>query len=485
MPKPVWLIEGAGSPHMIEIQQSGNERVAIETGYDLIIIGGGLAGIAAALEARKLNPGWRIALLESRRRLGGRAGSFVDPKTGLWIDNCQHVGLGCCPELIDFVAELGRPDAFRRSKELLFCNLDGTIDRIYGSRFLPPPLHLAPAFAKVRFLSLRDKIALACGILKLVLTPSTRLENRSAADWLKSNFQTENAIRNIWEPVLISALNDSLDRVHAAGARKVMLESFFSRPDGFHLLVPAMPLGILFDEQVRKRSDKLSIEIHDGKTAQKISRLEGRKGYEIEIQPETRLTARNIIVATPWPNTQRLLDYLNSDSLGPLIDSIKKFEKSPITGIHLVLDRQVCNYQEVALLGRTIQWVFDHTAADCAYQPDMVPPGGQSLQLVVSASHSLLKLSRDEVIEIALSELNQVFPEMQSAGVVSSWVVTEHAATFSPGPGTDRLRPFQKTLLPGLAVAGDWTKTGWPSTMEGAIRSGRLAARALSNPTGH
>lgn len=449
--------------------------------HDLVIVGGGLAGIASAIEARKLNPGWRIALLESRRRLGGRAGSFVDPKTGKWVDNCQHVGLGCCPELIDFVAELGRPDAFRRSTELLFCSLDGRIDRIYGSRFLPPPLHLAPAFAKVGFLSFRDKLTLAYGILKLVLTLDRKLEEMPFSSWLKAHFQTENAIRNLWEPVLVSALNDSLDRIHSAGAKKVMLESFFRRRDGFHLLVPAMPLGILFDEVVRQKFENDQIAMIEGHAVQEMKYDEQNNQFEIVMQDDLNVISRNVILATPWPVAAKLLETLGNCNIMEEINKFRRLEKSPITGIHIVLDKRVCEYREIALLGRTIQWVFDHTEADCKHQPGLLPVGGQSLQLVISASHSLLKRNRDEIMEIVISELKQVFPEMQSAAVVSSWVVTEHAATFSPGPGTEKLRPEQKTVLPGLALAGDWTKTGWPSTMEGAIRSGRLAARALAD----
>ncbi|MFM7738966.1 MAG: FAD-dependent oxidoreductase, partial [Planctomycetota bacterium] len=388
---------------MAEMQSTGERASGNETGYDLLVVGGGLAGIAAALEARKLNPDWRIALLESRRRLGGRAGSFIDPKSGNWIDNCQHVGLGCCPELIDFVAGLGRPDAFRRSAELLFYHPDGYVDRIYGSRFLPPPLHLAPAFAKVRFLNVRDKLALAYGILKLVMTPYRTLEEISVASWLNQNRQTPNAIHNLWEPVLVSALNDSLDRIHAAGAKKVMLESFFRRRDGFHLLVPAMPLGILFDEDVRRKFERDKIAIYEGNAVQQLHYHEPKKQFEIAMQDGLNFTAGNLILATPWPAAAKLLEALGMTEFHETVEKFKKLEKSPITGIHLVLDKRVCEYQEIALLGRTIQWVFDHTAADVKYQPGLVPEGGQSLQLVVSASHSLLKYNRDEIMGIALS----------------------------------------------------------------------------------
>jgi squalene-associated FAD-dependent desaturase len=447
--------------------------------YDLAIIGGGLAGIAAAMEARKKRPGWRIALVESRRRLGGRAGSFIDPKTGAWIDNCQHVGLGCCPELIDFVAELGVSAAFRRAESLLFLSPDGHVDSISASRFLPPPLHLAIAFARVQFLSFKDKLLLGYGLLKLVATPSSWLSGVSVADWLNRNYQTRNAIQSLWEPVLVSALNDDLDKLDSAGARKVFLESFFKKRDGFHLLVPAMPLGLLFDEHVRAFFNKNQIEIIEGEPANAI-RLQ-KDIFEIEFQKGQKIKSHQLILATPWQSAGRLLESMNDQRITNTIQSISSLETSPITGVHLVIDRNVCPYNEIALLGRTSQWVFDHTTIDRQYHPEMIPENGQSLHVVISASHRLSKLKRESILEIIVDELKMAFPEMQSAHVLSSWVVTEHAATFSPSPESVTIRPDQKTAIPGLALAGDWTRTGWPSTMEGAIRSGRLAARVLKS----
>ena len=445
--------------------------------YDLCIIGGGLAGLAAALEARRQWPGHRIALIESRTRLGGRAGSFIDPKTGNWVDNCQHVGLGCCDELIAFVNRLGAPNAFRRVPELKFLAPDGTVDVIYGTRWLPAPLHLAPAFARIRFLSTWDKLTLGLGLLKLAATPPRWLAGRNVADWLKCNFQTSRSIKRLWEPVLVSALNDSLDKLDLACARKVFVESFFARRDGFHLLVPAMPLGELFDTLAREALTTNKIDIFDNLACHNISKQESH--FHLELRDNSFLRCSQAIIATPWKKAAQLCESINLEELAPLVHAARRMNPSPITGIHLQLDRTVCHHSEIALLDTTTQWIFDHTQADHGQPGCTLPPGGQSLHLVVSASHELCKKSRDEILEILLAELNHAFPEMQSAQVLSAWVVTEHAATFSPSPEAESVRPAQNSPVAGLALAGDWTQTGWPATMEGAIRSGLLAARAL------
>lgn len=447
---------------------------------DVAIIGGGLAGIAAALEFHDINPESRIALFESRKRLGGRAGSFVDPKTGAWVDNCQHVGLGCCDALVRFVARLGVPDAFRRSTELKFRTPDGRTSAIRAFPLLPAPLHLGASFARLHFLGLFDKFMLAVGLAKLAITPMGLLRGRSVAEWLKSNRQTSRAIARFWEPVLVSALNDSLDQLDVAGARQVFVESFFRRRDGFHLLVPAMPLGELFDTHARLALANSGVEVVENMACRLIEPMPGGT-FRLHFRDGSARVAHKVILAVSWSVAATILLTLDDSSLNEIIAGADFLRPSPITGIHLVVDRKVCDEPEIALIDTTSQWVFDHTAADLRQAAASVPPGGQSLHVVVSASHGLVGKSREEIFEIVLGELRAAFPAMAGADVVSSWVVTEHAATFSPAPGTEAIRPAAVTPIKGLFLAGDWTATHWPATMEGAIRSGLTAARASAD----
>jgi squalene-associated FAD-dependent desaturase len=446
---------------------------------DVAIIGGGLAGVAAALELRDLAPQARIALFESRKRLGGRAGSFVDPKSGAWVDNCQHVGLGCCDELVSFVRKLGAPDAFRRVASLKFRTPDGRSSAISAFPLLPAPLHLGFSFARLHFLSLRDKAMLAFGLLKLAATPPARLRGRSVAEWLIRNRQTNRTIARFWEPVLVSALNDSLDELDVAGARQVFVESFFRRRDGYHLLVPSMPLGELFDSKVRVALEQANIELQSNMACRGFEIL-GDGSFRLHFRDGSSQIARKLILAVPWAAAAELAKTANQPELAPVVDHAERLKPSPITGIHLILDRRICDESEVALLDTTAQWVFDHTEADRRQNPEMVPAGGQSLHVVVSASHELAEKSREEILAIISNDLQRMFPAMVGANVISSWVVTEHAATFSPAPGTEAFRPQSTTPIPGLFLAGDWTDTGWPATMEGAIRSGISAAKAAT-----
>ncbi len=446
---------------------------------DVAIIGGGLAGVAAALKVHDLQPNDRIGLFESRKRLGGRAGSFVDPKTGAWVDNCQHVGLGCCDELVKFVERLGAPNAFRRSTSLKFRTPDGRSSAIGALPLLPAPLHLGLSFARLHFLGLFDKCMLALGLSKLAITPTARLRGRSVAEWLESNRQTPRTIARFWEPVLVSALNDSLEKLDVAGARQVFVESFFRRRDGYHLLIPAMPLGELFDAYARQALSKSDIVLEENMACRAIEPLDDGN-FRLHFRDGSQRIARNVILAVPWTAAAEILTTMNRPELSGIIAGAESLVDSPITGIHLVLDRKICDESETALLDTTSQWVFDHTEADRRQSLSSVPPGGQSLHVVVSASHALARKSRDEILEIVLGELRTAFPAMASANVISSWVVTEHAATFSPAPGTDATRPEAATPVAGLYLAGDWTSTGWPATMEGAIRSGLAAATAVS-----
>lgn len=461
------------------MNETALDEIETSASYDLVVIGGGLAGIAAALEFRKLHPDSRIALFESRKRLGGRAGSFVDPKTGAWVDNCQHVGLGCCDELLHFVDSLGAADAFRRVRTLRFRTPDGRTSAISAVPILPAPLHLGLSFARLHFLSLWDKSTLGFGMMKLAATPPARLKGRSVADWLRANFQTRRSIARFWEPVLVSALNDSLDRLDVSGARQVFVESFFKRRDGFHLLIPAVPLGELFDTRARKTLENGRIEVFDNRACRRIEPLAA--GFRLHFRDESAVVARNVILAVPWAACAELMRSTGRPGLQATIERADSLQPSPITGVHLILDRKVCDESEVALLDTTAQWAFDHSDADRSQPNANLPADGQSLHVVVSASRCLTEMKREAILDLIVGELQASFPRMKGARILSSWVVTEHAATFGPAPGTDAIRPENTTALPGLYLAGDWTATGWPATMEGAIRSGLNAARVAKD----
>ena len=425
---------------------------------DVIIAGGGLAGLAAA--AALGAAGYRVTLLESRGFVGGRATSY--PITGSngkseTIDNCQHILLRCCTNLMDFYARLGAAEKIRFHKEFFFIEPGGRVSTL-KSGLLPPPLHFAEAFARLGFLGLRDKVAIGRALLSLRRERRRRtdLDSITMLDWLREKQQTPAAIERFWRQVLVSAINEELDRMAAAHGFQVFWLGFLAGSNSYQMGVPAVPLGELYGSEGWRRLPNVRIE-----TRQTVTAIDAAAG-EVEAGG-TRYRGDFVVCALPF---ERLAGVLPDAGVDAGI-----FEHSPITGIHLWFDRRVTELPHGTLLDRTIQWFFNKDE-------------GRYLQLVVSASRKLTPMSRGEVIEMALRELAEFLPPVAEAKVEKAHVVKEVRATFSARPGLEALRPGAATRHPKLFLAGDWTRSGWPATMEGAVRSGYLAAEAVTRASG-
>jgi zeta-carotene desaturase len=269
-------------------------------------------------------------------------------------------------------------------------------------------------------------------------------------DWLLQKRQTNRAIDRFWRQVLVSAINEDLDRLAAIHGFKVFWLGFLSRSDAYEMGVPSVPLGELYSAGRLERAG--DIRVHTRSTVQRIS------GDGFVVDGECR-TADYYLCALPF-------ERLESVALpAPALDH------SPITGIHLWFDREITSLPHATLLDRTIQWVFNKD-------------GGRYLQLVVSASRDLTALSRSEIIDLALGDLRLFFPKVRDAQLLKAHVVKEQRATFSASPGTEALRPGPETTMPNVFMAGDWTRSAWPATMEGAVRSGYLAAESIAKAAG-
>lgn len=442
------------------------------------IIGGGLAGLAAAVELSR--HGVPVMLFEARDRLGGRASSFVDPESGETVDNCQHVGLGCCTNWLHFCRILGVSGALRVERSLTFIDPEGRASRLAASP-LPAPLHLAPAFVRLKFLTWGEKRRLAWGLWRLArLRPEEIPATESFADWLRRHGQTERLLARFWEVVLVSALSESLDRIDVGHARKVFVDGFLRHRRGWEVYVPTVPLDELYGTAVQNW-----LREHGGavRLRSAVRRLEGdlRRITAIELRTGERVFTEDVILAVPH---HRLLDLLPSDvAAHPLLRGVERLEAAPITSLHLWFDRTITSLRQAVLIGRMSQWLFARPGPDDAPQDRRADPspaeprGGCAYQVVISASRSLRGLSREEVRDRVLGELAALWPEAQAARLRHWRLVTEQRAVFSVTPGVDALRPPQQSPTQNLQLAGDWTATGWPATMEGAVRSGRLAAQ--------
>ncbi|MBV8076915.1 MAG: FAD-dependent oxidoreductase [Planctomycetaceae bacterium] len=446
-------------------------------GPRVVIVGGGLAGLATAVAL--VGRGLRITLVESRPRLGGRASSFLDPATGEPVDNCQHVSLGCCTNLADFCRRVGTADLFLRGPEIVFLSPEGRVSRLRAG-ILPAPFHLAGSFLRANYLSAADKLRVAYGLACLRSSRGDR-PGEPFADWLLRHGQTVGTINRYWATVLVSALNERLEQMDVGYARKVILDGFLRNREGCRMEVPLVPLGELYGTRLETwlREHEVAVLLMTGVRKVDVDAEEGLTG--VTLRSGETIDADFVVAAVPF---DRVLGLFPGDLVGriPDLTGLEALRASPITGVHLWFDRPVCPFDHVVTVGRLIQWVFNHTAIQGRRAPGQ--GGGQYLQLVISAAYDLLALDKTAIRDAVLAELSEIWPEASGARLLRWWVVTEHGATFAVRPGVEALRPRQRTPVEGLFLAGDWTATGWPATMEGAVRGGYLAAEGILEDLG-
>jgi zeta-carotene desaturase len=446
----------------MSVEQQNSQRSTVA------IIGGGLAGLSAA--SALADAGYQVELFDRRPYLGGRASSYELPGTGEVVDNCQHVLLGCCTNLIDFYRRLGVEQQIRWYDEITFI-LPGGRSSTLKPGALPAPLHAAPSFLDSTVLDLKDKLAIARAMIALVpALPQDDGEN--FLSWLLRHGQTQKTINRFWAPVLISALNEDLDRVSVNYAAQVFRESFLKSAEAGRMGVPAVPLSQLYGtakEYIEARGGKVHLRAP-------VDSVRGDAGGVQLCVGGEDVPADYAILATPFGGVERLLP--DAPELEVLREQLHSLETSPITGIHLWFDREITPLEHAVLLERTIQWMF-HKSKILAARRESAQDGSY-LELVVSSSKTLVDKPRGEIIELAVRELAEFFPVVREAKLTKATVIKEVHATFSPRPGGDAFRPSHNSPWPRLFLAGDWTATGWPSTMEGAVRSGYGAAEALS-----
>jgi squalene-associated FAD-dependent desaturase len=435
----------------------------------VLVIGGGLAGLASAVALAEA--GLEVRLLEKRPHLGGRATSYTLPD-GTEVDNCQHVTLGCCTNLADFYLRAGAGDKIRFYDRLYFVDRQGRRSVIEASR-LPPPLHMASSFLFFRALTFADKRAIARAMFAIAWSGGQPpgIESVSMLAWLKRMKQTPDAIEQFWRVVLVSALDEELERTDARYGIDVFWKAFLGSRGGYRIGIPSVPLGELYEgcrEMIERRCGPVRLRCG----AREVCLRDGRFASAV-LEDGSEVSADACVVAVP----HNVLPGLFSKKMGEpggMFEGLRHIRSSPITGVHLWFDRPVMTEPFLTLLDHTTQWVFNKTLlyGDSGARV-------QYLQLVISASYDLVPRSRQEIIDLCLRDLADVLPATREAKLEKATVVKEISATFSPEPGVDRWRLAQKTEMENLFLAGDWTRTGWPSTMEGAVRSGYLAAEAV------
>ncbi len=418
-----------------------------------IVIGGGLAGLSASTALA--SHGYQVHLFEAKPFLGGRATSYPAPTTNgdtQEIDNCQHILLKCCVNLLDFYRRLGVSDCIEFHREFYFMEPGGRTSHLRRG-ILPAPLHFTESFLRATYLNWGEKIALGRAMLAVRLERKSRkdLDQISMLDWLLEKNQPPRLIERFWRQVLVSAINVELDQMAAAHGFQVMWLGFMAASDTYEMGIPKVPLAQLYGNTLKKVTghERTTVEAFD---------------------PE-----RGIFACGQWHQARTYISALPSDRLAKLVPQLPidfdAFEPSSITGVHLWFDRPVTTMPHGTLLDRHIQWFYNKGE-------------GRYLMLVISASDALLKMQRQEIIDLALRELTEFLPAVATAQLTKAHIVKEPKATFRAKPGLEAKRPTSRTQIPNLFLAGDWTRSGWPATMEGAVRSGYLAAEAATEALG-
>ncbi len=400
-----------------------------------------------AAAARLGEAGFGVELHEARSFLGGRAASIPVPGDAglpIRIDNCQHVLLRCCTALLDFYRRCGVDEKIRFYKDIHLVRPGGAVDTIRGDP-LPAPLHLVRSLLRLRCLDLSDKLSLL-NCLRAIRSERQRadIDDVTFAEWLAEMGATPRSVARFWRPFIVSALNEEPDIASAAPALQVFDEGLLESRNSYEVGVPSVALDDLY-------SAALAGSL--GPTVQVI--LGSRVGRIDATDPK----ADYYISAVPFDRVEALVPGLGIGS------RLAAFQHSPITGIHLWFDRPITKLDQAMLLDREIQWIFQK--------------GNGYYLVVVSASRNIESRSTEEIVSLAVQELAEFFPDATQAALKSSRVIREARATYSARPGLERQRPGTMTPFPNVFLAGDWTDTGWPATMEGAVRSGYRAAEAV------
>jgi squalene-associated FAD-dependent desaturase len=439
-----------------------------------VVVGGGLAGVTSAL--RLADAGLRVTLLETRPRLGGLAFSFRrdSPAGELAVDNGQHVHLRCCTAYRWFLGRVDGAELAPVQRRLDVPVLDaatGRLGRLRRSE-LPVPLHLARGLATYPHLSLAERASVSRAALALRrLDPADpALDGVDFAGWLRAHGQSERAVEALWDLVGLATLNARAPDASLGLAAMVFRTGLLTDPGAADIGVSRVPLGELHDQRAGRALEKAGVRTVLQARARRLALRPHSGGWRVTVHqgrgPDEDLVAGAVVLAVPHQEAYRLLPE------GALADpgALRRIGTSPILNVHVVYDRRVLCAPFFAALGSEIQWVFDRTAQSG------LTGRGQYLAVSQSAAREIIDEPVSALRERFLPQLAALLPRARTATVRDFFVTRERSATFAPTPGVGRLRPGARTGLPGLYLAGAWTDTGWPATMESAVRSGLTAA---------
>jgi len=455
-----------------------------------VVIGGGLAGLTAAIALAE--QGTEVTLLEAKPRLGGATCSFN--RDGLIVDTGQHVFLRCCTAYQGLLAKLGMTaNAPVQPRFDVTVLAPGRPAARLRRTALPSPLHMLPGLGRYSFLSISERAAVSRAALAMrrVDPADPATDDVRFGDWLAAHGQSEHARRVLWDLFTISSLNIAGDDASLALAATVVQTGLLGAKDAADIGVPALPLGELHGDSAARLLTRLGGQVHPGTKVAAIEAAAAEAGaagvgaagvggpaFTVRLErggpadgPANVIGADAVVLAVPPEQAARLIP---GDALPAAeVSAWSGLGASPIVNLHVIYDRRVMDLPFAAAVDSPVQWVFDRTQIS-GFSGD-----GQYLAVSLSAGDEYVDMPVAELREKFVPALSALFPAARDATVAEFFVTRERRATFRQVPGSGVLRPAAGTKLPGLVLAGAWTDTGWPDTMEGAVRSGLAAAIEL------
>ncbi len=437
---------------------------------EIIIVGGGFAGLSAGVALAEA--GKRVCLLEQKPHLGGRARSFADPTTGSIVDNGQHLFMGCYHATIKFLKTIGTLDRlhFQPRLNVPFLDRDGRLTRL-DCPDLPSPLHLLMGVARSRSFTFKQKLEVVRlgDDVRRAGGEAAPTANESVTEWLSRRGQSEGLQRNFWDLLCIAAMNEDPRIASAQLFERVLRLALFSSPADSRLGIARVGLSDCYTAAASVFIEARGGQVHTGRNVKQLMIADGVcRG--VDLGAGNVLEGASVISAAPWQQFATLMpgDLLRSE---PFFAGALALRPAPIISINLWFDVPITDLEFVGLRGTNIQWLFDKSR--------ILSASDHCIALVLSGAHEHVSRSKEELLAISLRELGEVLPSVRKAKLLHSLVIKERFATFSPSPEAELLRPNARTPIRGLFLAGDWTATGLPATIEGAVQSGYTAAKEV------